>query len=176
MSGAALRVARVAALFALVGVLAGVVWELIWTPPQGVAISGQFVLTSEGLSQTFSGTALYAVVALVAGVVLGAVVALVQEGSELLTLLAVAVGGFVAAPVMALVGTWLGPDDADAAARDLPDNTLVEQELRVEGVGAYLAFPSGALLAVGGVFLSLARREDEPSPASGTDDTGPRSQ
>jgi hypothetical protein len=152
------RVAGVTALCVVAGALAGVAWELAWTPPQGIALDGSFALTSAGLPDAFDGTALYAVLATATGLLLGVGVTLRSDGAELVTLLALAVGSLVAAPVMALVGSTLGPPDPDEAARDLPDYTLVQQALRVEGVGAYLALPSGALLGAGGVYLSLSRR------------------
>ncbi len=159
------RVVVVTALFAVAGVAAGVLWELVWTPPQGVALNDSFSLTSAGLSQAFSGTALYALIASVTGLLLGAGAALRYDGAELVTLLAVAVGALVAAPLMAVVGVALGPPDADEAARGVEDYTLVQQDLRVEGVGAYLAFPSGALLGAGGVYLSLSRRRSADEAA-----------
>lgn len=141
------------------GALAGVVWELIWTPPAGVVVEDEFVLTSLGLTQSFDGTALYALVAVATGLLVGAAAALLADGAELDTLVAVALGSLLAAAVMAVVGAALGPPDAGAAARDLEDYTLLPQDLRIEGVGAYLAFPSGALLGAGSVFLSRSRRQ-----------------
>lgn len=159
------RAAAVVGLFLVAGALAGVVWELLWTPPSGIVLEGQFSLTSSGMTQTFGGTALYALIGGLGGLVLGAAAALRADGAELLTLAAVAVGALLAVPVMALVGVTLGPPDADEAARGQEDYTLLQQDLRVEGAGAYLAFPSGALLGAAGVFLALSRR--------GGDETGP---
>lgn len=152
------RVALVVGLFLASGVVSGFVWELLWTPPQGVALEGSFSLTSAGLTQAFSGTALYALVGGAAGLLLGAAVALRADGAELVMLGAIALGAVGAAPVMALVGAALGPPDADEASRGQEDFTLIQQELRVEGAGAYAAYPSGALLGAGVVFLSLSRR------------------
>lgn len=151
------RAVVVVAVLVAGGAVAGVVWELLWTPPPGVALAERFSLTSSGLTESFAGTALYVLVAVATGLLLGAVVALRADGAELVTLGAVVLGSLLAAAVMAVVGAALGPPDADDAARGLEDYAPLRQDLRIEGVGPYLAFPSGALLGAGTVFLSLSR-------------------
>lgn len=172
------RIAVAVGLSLVVGALAGVAWELLWTAPRGVALDDRFTFTSSGLGQTFSGTALYVILGFAAGLLLGAGAALRADGAELVTLAALVVGSCAASAVMAAVGIALGPPDADQAARGKADYTPVEQELRIEGVAAYAALPSGALLGAGGVFLSLSRRraenrEDADTRRSGEDPVDP---
>ena len=164
------RAAVIVAVFVVAGAGAGVLWELLWTPPQGVALDDQFVFTSSGLTSSFSGTALHAVIGFATGLLLGAGVAARAGDRELASLGGVVVGSLLAAVVMTVVGTSLGPPDVDEAVQGREDYTLVEQDLRVQGAAAHLGFPAGALLGLGGVFLSLSRRrahQAEPERTTG---------
>ena len=152
------RTVVVLVLFAVVGALAGVVWEWVWAPPTGVVLDHQFLLDGEGLRSAFSGTALYVLVASLAGLLLGVGVAVLCDGSELLTLAAVVVGAVLAAWLMHLVGTSLGPPDPGPVAERSEDLTRLPDELRVSGWSPFVAFPSGALLGVTVVFVGLAGR------------------
>lgn len=148
----------VVAVAAAVGAVAGVVWEWWWTPPPGVALEGAFVYTSGGLADGFSGTGLYVVVAAVAGLLLGVLVAMRSDHREVPALLALAAGSSLAAWLMGVVGSALGPPDADRRARDLADQTAMSGDLAVEGAAAWLALPTAALLGAAVVFLVLTRR------------------
>ena len=144
--------------FAVAGALAGVVWEWVWAPPSGVALGGEFLLDGDGLRSEFSGTALYVVVATLAGLLLGVLVAVLSDRHELLTLVAVAVGSVLAGWLMLQVGTALGPPDPGPLASTAEDYTPLVDELRVSGRSPYIAFPAGALVGLIVVFIGLNRR------------------
>lgn len=139
--------------FGLAGLLAGVVWEWWWTPPTGVVVEQQYLLDADGLRSTFSGTALYVLVAVVAGVLLGVAVAVLSEAAEVWTLVLVVVGSALAGWVMHAVGTALDPPDPDRLAATAEDGTRLPEELSVSGWSPYVAFPSGALLGLTVVFV-----------------------
>jgi hypothetical protein len=142
----------------VVGVAAGFVWERLWTPPSGLALQGKWGLDGEGLPHEFSGTGLYALVAIVAGLLLGSVVALVVNRDEVVTLAAVVVGAALAGALMWVVGTALGPADPHTLAKAADDFEPIVSDLRVHGIGVFVAFPLGATLASAAMFLLGARR------------------
>lgn len=152
------RAAVVLVLFAVAGALAGVLWEWLWTPPTGVVLDREFLLDGEGLRSAFSGTALYVLVAAVAGLLLGVGVAVLTDDSELVTLAAVLVGSVLAAWLMYVVGTALGPPDPGPLADRAQDMTRLPDDLQVSGWSPFVAFPSGALVGVTVVFVGLAGR------------------
>jgi len=106
--------------------------------------------------QLSDGTSLFALVALAGGVLLGAVCAWFFDRVELVTLAAVAAGSVLAAWLMFEVGTALAPPDPAAAASAARDYTELPGALEVEGTGAFVAFPAGALTGLAIVFIGLA--------------------
>jgi hypothetical protein len=147
----------VVAAVAAVGAVAGVVWEWVWSPPSGVVVHHQWVATSEAaLRAEFTGTGWYVVVAVVAGLLAGAVVALVADRRPLLTLAALVAGTALGAWLMRLVGVALGPGDPVGIARTARAGTHLPDMLRVSGASPYVAYPTGALVALAVVFLGLS--------------------
>ncbi len=141
--------------FALGGVVAGVVWHALWTPPTGLYVDEAWHVDSDGAPHDVLGTGLYVVVAAGAGIVLGFAVSLLTRGHEVLTLAAVAVGSSLAGLLMAVTGNALGPEDPRPQAAGKPDFTAQVADLRVEGWSPYVAFPAGALTALAAAFLLL---------------------
>jgi hypothetical protein len=151
-------VVAVVALFAAGGMLAGLVWEWLWTPPSGVVVDGEWLLDTEALRADFSGTALYVLVATVTGLLLGTLAAMLFDRHELATLVAVVAGSALAAWLMWQVGHRLGPPDPELVARSAEDGARVPGRLEVVGRSPFAALPSGALLGVVVVFIGLTRR------------------
>lgn len=152
---------------AAVGALAGVVWELLWSAPLGVAVDHRWVAQDEAnLRGQFSGTGLYVIVGSVAGLVGGALVALFLDRVPVATLVGVVVGSLVGAAVMFRVGVALGPPDQDGIAAAAKDGTHIKAALAVSGHSPWVALPAGALVALALVFLGLSavsspdRRDD----------------
>ncbi|MFC6285622.1 hypothetical protein ACFP3Q_00620 [Nocardioides sp. GCM10027113] len=152
----------VVAAFAAGGALAGVLWEWLWTPQQGVAIDGQWLLDSEALGSEFSGTALYVLVGAAVGLLLGVAVALLLPDHELVTLGATVVGSVLAAWLMWRVGLALDPPDPAVVARTAPDRTPVPGDLDVVGRSPFTALPTGALVGLVAVFVGFTRHRKPP--------------
>jgi hypothetical protein len=159
-----LQLGLVVVALAAIGALAGVVWQWVWTPTVGVVVDHHWSAGDAiGLQHEFSGTGWYVVVALVAGLVAGIAVALLADRVPLLTLAAVVVGSALAAWLMVVVGTALGPPDPDVAARTADDGTRLPMQLTVTGHSPWIALPSGALLGLLFVFIGLSPRQQPPS-------------
>ena len=141
---------------ALLGAACGAVWELWWTPPTGVVLDHVWYPDLEGVRELFAGTGLYVLIGLAGGVLLGAICAWFFDRVELVTLAAVAAGSVLAAWLMFAVGTALAPADPAAAASTAPDRTELPGTLEVEGDGAFVAFPAGAMTGIAVVFIGLA--------------------
>jgi hypothetical protein len=166
-----LQLGLVVAALAAVGALAGVVWQWLWTPTIGVVVDHRWTAGDAlGLQHEFSGTGWYVAVALVAGLVAGVGVALLVDRVPLLTLAAVVVGSALAAWVMLLVGSALGPPDPTIVARTADDGTRLPMELSVTGRSPWIALPSGALIGLLLVFIGLSPRRQAPAVGSSPDD------
>lgn len=155
----------VVALFAAAGAGLGVLWERLWSPTLGTVVRRQWFVVDDqlrydldGLRNQFSGTALFTTLGLGAGVVLGVLCALFLARHELRTLVSVALGSALGSVLMWQVGTRLGPADPDALARDLPRGTVLPDDLELGSLGALVALPLGALLALAVVFFLLPPR------------------
>jgi hypothetical protein len=142
---------------AVAGVLAGAVWEWVWTPPTGVVVDHEWVALDESsLRGQFSGTAWYVIVGAVAGLVGGAVAALFLDRVPLATLVGVVVGSVLGALLMYRVGIALGPGDPVHAAATADEGAHLPARLAVSGHSAWIALPAGALVALTLVFLGLS--------------------
>jgi hypothetical protein len=152
-------------LFAAAGAGLGVLWEELWSPTRGVVVRRQWFVVDDqlrydldGLRNQFSGTALFTSLGVGAGVALGLLCALFLARHELRTLTAVALGSALGSVLMWQVGTRLGPRDPDLLARDVPRGTVLPDDLELGSLGALVALPLGALLALAVVFFLLPPR------------------
>lgn len=151
----------VLAVFAAVGALGGVLWELWWTPPSGVVVEGAWVPDDDGVRDLFAGTGQYVVVGLVAGVLAGAACAWFVDRAEVLTMLAVTAGSVLGAWVMLRVGTALAPPDPAVVARTAAEGAALPGTLRVSGSAALASLPAGALTGLVVVFIGLTPNRPE---------------
>jgi hypothetical protein len=164
-----LQMVLAVAVLAAVGAAAGVVWEWLWSAPVGVVVDHKWVAEDEaGLRGQFAGTGWFVVVATVAGLVGGTVVALFLDRVPLLTLLGVVVGSVVGTWLMLQVGAALGPPDPRHLALTAADGTHLPAQLEVSRRSPWVALPTGALIAVALVFFGLAkgRRNEVGRPAA----------
>lgn len=152
----------VVAVFAVAGVVAGVVWFQLWSPASGVVSDGQWFTDEDGLRDAFSGTGLYVVVAVVVGFLVGAVTAFLFDRSELVTLVATLAGGALAGLVMLRLGLHWSPADPEVLARTAEDGTRLRSNLEVDLPHAWLAFPGAALVGLAVVFLTTTKRRPAP--------------
>jgi hypothetical protein len=146
--------------FAVVGALAGLLWEAVWTPARGAVVHHVWYPYSWDLAQPadFAGTAWYVVISLVAGLVLGGLAAWRLDRAELVTLGAVVAGGLVAAFLMRLVGLHRSPADPQHLAKTVADGTKLPSQLRLASWWLLASFPAGALTSTLVVFLTVSKR------------------
>jgi ABC-type antimicrobial peptide transport system permease subunit len=105
------------------------------------------------MSEQFSATGWYVVVGTVAGLVGGAIAALLLYRAPILTLVGVTIGAVLGAYLMYVVGVARGPADHHELARTAAEGTRLPRALSVSGASPWLALPVGALIAVAVVFL-----------------------
>jgi hypothetical protein len=135
--------------YAVVGAVAGVVWEWVWTPPGQVITQHQVFYDSyASIRREFTGTGIYVLVAVGGGALAAFASCLLGRGRELLVLVMVLVGSAVAALVMRWVGTTLGPGDPASLAAHTVARTRVSGKLTVAGKSPYLAWPMASLFVL----------------------------
>jgi len=144
--------------FAIAGVLAGVVWEWLWTPPMGVVVDHEWLRSLASLRAQFSATGVYVVVASIAGLLVGVLCSLFLDRAELVTLAAVLVGAVLAGLLMVQIGQAVGPSDPRELAKTAPNGTHLPSDLTITGKSPYVAFPAGATLGLAVVLLGLTKR------------------
>lgn len=147
--------------YAVVGAVAGVVWEWVWTPPGQVLDHHQVLFDSyASLRRVFTGTGLYALVGACASALVALAVCLLVRGRELLVLASVVVGSAVAAALMWRVGTLLGPPDPASLAAHTSGRTTAPGALTVAGRSPYLVWPTASLFVLALVYFAW------PAPVS----------
>jgi hypothetical protein len=170
---------------AALGVLGGWLWQRWWTPGEGIVWQGQWnkgllFLDQKTFAQRwsenahqdlFSAVAIYLLIALVAGAIVGLLAAFFLARREIVTLAAVIIGGVVGGTLMGAVGMALGPADPNALAPHTANGVLLPDQLQLKGATwhldlfgrhlapnlLYLAFPGAALLVLVIVFLAYDR-------------------
>jgi hypothetical protein len=162
--------------YAVLGAVAGVVWEWVWTPPGQVIAKHQVFYDSySSLRRVFTGTGFYVLVGAVASAVLALVVSILVRGRELMVLVLVLVGSALAAALMWRVGTWLGPADPATLAAHTTGRDTVPGELSVQGKSPYLVWPFVSLLVMSAVYFAWPGRTAEERRAhAGTPPTDHR--
>jgi hypothetical protein len=154
----ALLVLEILLAYAVVGVVAGVVWEGIWAPPdQVVQRHHVYPADYQALRRIFTGTGLYVLVATAASALTALVITLLTRRRELVVLLAVALGSSVAAAVMRDVGISRGPVDPTTLAASAANGTHLPGALHVTGFSPYLVWPMVSLLVLSLVFFAWPR-------------------
>ena len=154
-------VAVVLATYALVGLAAGWVWHELWQPAEGVVVQHQWFATGAGLREDFSGTGLYVLIAVAAGLALGVLFAILGGVRPVVTLVACVVGSLLAGWLMLTMGEWLGPADPQVLAKDLDDGATLPSALRVSGLTPLFAFTLGTLGALALVFTVFQGNSSE---------------
>jgi len=181
-AGAVGEVAMIVAPLTVLGVLCGVVWDLLVTPAELTKLANGGAMNESALGEQFGADGWYVVIALVAGVVSGAVLTWWRTRDALRTCGALLLGAAVAAAVMALVGHLLGPGDPRSALQAARIGAHVPESLDVgEGTShsvwgyladtivIYLCWPLGVLA---GALLVLLTGRGEPADTEATGDTG----
>jgi hypothetical protein len=156
----AVRAVVLLAGFAAAGIGGGYAWRHLWTPPEGVARGGGWVPTpvEEGLQNDFSGVGWYVVVALVLGLVLGALTAMVLDRAEVVGVVIGLLGAALVAYLVLIVGKQLSPPDPDEVAAGSADGTEIPGDLEFDGRTPLLSAPIGVLTSLSTVYLLTTRR------------------
>jgi hypothetical protein len=153
-----LLVVEVLLAYALVGLIAGVVWEAIWAPPDQVVQQHQvYPADYEALRRIFTGTGLYVLIAAAASALTALVISLLTRRRELVVLFAVTVGSCAAAGVMREVGISRGPVDPTTLAASTANGVHLPGALGVTGFSPYLVWPMMSLLVLSLVFFAWPR-------------------
>jgi hypothetical protein len=160
-------------LFAVAGVLAGVLWTVLAAPVTVVRLEAGTASDELALSHRISQDGWYAVLAGLGGLALGVVCMAWRRTHEVVTLLGVLAGALLAALLAARVGGFLGPDDPDAVLADSAIGSTAPDMLTVHADGAYLVWPIAAMAGALVVLWSgpgerlLSRGHRETSPVDG---------
>jgi DivIVA domain-containing protein len=150
--------------YAVVGVVAGVVWEWIWTPPGEVIAQHQIFYDGyPSLRRVFTGTGIYVLVGAGASAVVALSVCALTRGRELLVLVLVLVGSAIGAALMWRVGTHLGPSDPTGLAAHTVARTPVSGNLTVAGKSPYLVWPMTTLLVLAIIYFAWPSAALSPS-------------
>lgn len=166
---AALQAVATLVLAALVGVVGGWLVERLWGPPTtGMVVNHQWYrgvisldppTVAQNTDQAvFSGTGWYVVVAVVGGLLIGAVAALFLARQELVTLAAVVVGTLAAGFVIYAVATSLAPPDPSVRAASAANGKVLSDTLHLGSRWIVLACPAGGLTSLAAIFLTLRPR------------------
>lgn len=157
--GVVTTVVLVLAAYAAVGALAGVVWELVWTPPGQVIVRHHVYADSyASLRGVFTGTGLYVLVGTVASALAALIVTVFVRGRELLVLVLVLVGSAIAAYLMRHLGMSLGPPDPAGIAAHTQGRARVEGNLTVAGRPPYVVWPLVSLVVLALVYFTSSGR------------------
>jgi hypothetical protein len=158
-------------LFCAAGAALGLLWERLWDPTEGMVVRHEWFVVDDqlrydldGLRNQFSGTGLFVLISLAAGLVLGVLSALLLARDEVVTMLAVALGAALGAVVMWQVGSHLGPPDPEVLAATAKRGTVLPDDLELGSPGALLAMPFAGLLGLCAVFLLVPGRSREATP------------
>jgi hypothetical protein len=154
----ALLVVEVLLAYALVGLIAGAVWEAIWAPPDQVVQQHQvYPADYQALRRIFTGTGLYVLIGAAASALTALVISLLTRRRELVVLFAVAVGSCLGAGVMREVGISRGPVDPTTLAASTANGVHLPGALDVTGFSPYLVWPMMSLLVLSLVFFAWPR-------------------
>lgn len=154
----------IAVAFLVAGVVAAVLWYLIWSPAPETDVylrdGGRPFFEHDVI---FRATGIYALVALLVGIVVGATLMVIFDRDEVLTLAVVVVASLIAGLLMALLGHLFGPDPPATIdiEGDYPDGFPVTQaDLSAHPLAVVTAMPGGALLGCVAILLCLRGRHD----------------
>jgi hypothetical protein len=162
--GLVLENLAVLAAFAVVGLVAGWLWERWATPPTGAVVDGSWNLgrrvdgdylvgDTDSLGHAFEVVGTFVLVGAAAGLVLGVLVALLCRRSELVTLVVVAASSVLAVFLCYRVGLALGPSDPGVAASGSADGTMLSGDLAIDQLSPFVGLPLAALVGLTVTYL-----------------------
>jgi hypothetical protein len=152
----------VLAVFAVAGLLAGLLWAQLTEPVQVTKGPAGTGIDEVELGHQFAADGWFLVIGGVAGIALGAAVTAwgVVRGRQLVSLvLLVLAGAALATVVMRLTGRVAGPGDPEAVLADAPVLSTAPARLEVHAPVVDLTWMVAVLLGTLGVLLSPLRRD-----------------
>ncbi len=151
--------------FLVAAVVVGAVWPHLVNPVV-VKRTDVGLLTDEvALADRFDNVGWYTLLGGGFGVVLGALLVARRRTNEVVTLLAVVAGAFLAAWLSARLGTWWGPADPNQVLAHAKVGTTADDQVVLDASAAYLVWPVAALVGAAVVLWSTPR-EPRPREAS----------
>jgi hypothetical protein len=150
----------VAVWFAVSGLVGALVWWQVTTLPK-VAKEGDAATLAPGeLVKQVGIDGWFFLVALVGGLLGGAVLMAWRRRDPLLMVVLVALGGGLASWLTIHVGLALGPGNVLTALRDVPDGGQVSTQLKLHAPGMAWIWPIAAVLGAL-VYVWVLRKPDE---------------
>lgn len=155
--------------FLVAAVLVGVLWPQL-VDPVVVEVADLGLLTDEvALGDRFDVVGWYSLLGGGFGLVLGVGLLARRQGHEVVTVLAVLAGAFLAAWLSAQLGTMLGPEDPDTVLAGAEVGATAEDRVVLTADVAYLVWPISSMVGAVVVLWSRpGRRPEERSDAAGT--------
>lgn len=167
LRGLALDAVVVIGAFALAGLAAGVLWPHLVRPVTVTRTNAGIVTGELDLSHRIDNDGWYSVLAAVGGLVLGVVLVLWRRSNEVVTVLLVTSGSFLAAWLSAVLGTALGPGDPQKALAHAAVGATAPDRVTVSAHAAYLVWPIaavvGAVVVLWRPFTPRTRAPDDPA-------------
>lgn len=159
-TGVAGDVLVVLLVFAVLGVLCGVLWWVLVDPAQFTKRPSGGTMGEIELGKRFDTDGWYTVLAVVPGFLAGLLLTWWRDRDFRLTTVLLVPGAAVAAVLMAVVGRLLGPGDPDIALEAAKLGARVPVELAVTADAVYLTWPIAVLL--GSLVVLWSSPEDPP--------------
>ena len=148
---------------ALVGLPVGVLWRALAPLPRIIKrADGLYRAGGEGNESSIAADGWFALLALLAGVLIALAVYLLTRPGRVVPLLALAAGGLLGSVVAWRVGVLLGPGPIEETSRGLAVGSRFDAPLDVSALGVLLAWPMGAVITYFAV--SAGADAGEPSP------------
>ena len=149
---------------ALAGLPVGLVWWLVAPLPRiAKRADGLYRAGGEGNEAAIAADGWFAVLAVLAGVVIALVVYLLTRPGRVLPLVGLAVGGLLGAVVAWRFGALLGRAPIEATARGLEVGARFDGPLDVSALGVLLAWPLAAVIT----YFAVSAGSETGDPLAG---------
>ena len=158
---------------ALLGVLIGLLWPQLADPVTVVRTESGLVRDEVALAEQFDALGWYSVLSEVGGGLLGAVMLAWRRTDEVVTLVAVVAGAFLAAWLAARVGLAVGPGDPAAVLSEAAEGDTAPAALTLDAAAAYWVMPLFATLGALLYLLSPLAEADVSAPVQGAPPSRP---
>lgn len=152
--------------FLVAAAVVGAIWPHV-VDPVVVERTDVGLLTDEiALADRFDAVGWFTLLGGGFGIVLGALLVASRRTNEIVTLLAVVAGAFLAAWLSARLGTWWGPADPNQVLAHAKVGATAPDQVTLDASAAYLAWPIGALIGATVVLWSSSRTSATPAGAT----------